>query len=59
MSESEEGPVLDLPEDAPPKGGTFADWEGSSITPEEADAGERLGEVIDADDDEDSGEMYG
>jgi hypothetical protein len=50
--------VIDLDSDTPPSSGTWLDAEGdvlALLTEEEAEAGERLHELIDPDDDDDNG----
>jgi hypothetical protein len=49
---------MELPADEPPKSGEWVDSEAliAAPTQEEMDEGQRLGESIDTDDDEDSGD---
>jgi hypothetical protein len=50
--------LVDLPPDKPPRSGSWVDLHDDvleQITPEEIDAGERLNELIDVDDDDDNG----
>lgn len=46
--------IVDLPPDAPPSSGRFADPH-PDLTDEEAELGERLGQQINVDDDDDNG----
>lgn len=51
-----EDEVIELPQlDEPPASGAFIEHDDFEITDEEAEAGKRLGQVIDPDDDEDNG----
>jgi hypothetical protein len=43
------------PLDAPPKDGVWRDWDGAQLDPATIAEGNRLGESIDAGDDEDNG----
>lgn len=55
MSVGTDGPFL-LPEvDTPPKSGVWVDPEEWEVTDEEVEHGNRLGETIDVNDDEDAG----
>lgn len=55
MGEHTEGTFFTGPVDAPPKSGEFVGWDGAQLDPELVAEGNRLGEVIDPDDDEDNG----
>jgi hypothetical protein len=48
------GPVVG-PVDEPPRGGVFQDWDGAQHDPDLIAEGNRLGEQIDPDDDNDNG----
>ena len=53
--------TIDLDSDSPPVSGSWLDPHDDALaglTPEEAAAGERLGELIDLDDDDDAGLQY-
>lgn len=53
--------LIDLDPDEPPRSGTWLDSEDevlANITADEIAAGERLRELIDVDDDDDSGLQY-
>jgi hypothetical protein len=55
MGDHTEGTPLTGPADEPPKSGVFADWDGVQHEPDVVAEGNRLGAVIDPDDDEDNG----
>lgn len=43
------------PVDEPPRDGVWRDWDGAQLDPDVIAEGERLGQVIDVDDDDDNG----
>lgn len=45
----------EMPVDQPPKDGTWADWDGAQHDPATIAEGNRLGNTIDPDDDNDNG----
>jgi hypothetical protein len=49
------GTPLVGPVDEPPKDGVFRDWDGAQLDPELVAEGNRLGESIDTEDDDDNG----